>query len=201
LVAREPSHTEVFTAIAEEIGRLLALDEIRLLRLAGDGSAVVGATTGAGDGVIPGGLRIALPEDEAGARGLSLGAPLHVAGRRWGAIAVAATTGEPPPDTEARLGDFTELMAATIANTESRERAQRLAEDQAALRRVATLVAREAAPEEVFVKVCEEAAHVLGASECALVRHELDGTTAALARWGADAPGAAISCPIVAGEL
>ena len=47
-----------------------------------------------------------------------------------------------PADTEARLTQFTELLATAVANAESRAELARLAEEQAALRRVATLVAR-----------------------------------------------------------
>ncbi len=55
-----------------------------------------------------------------------------------------------PTDTEARLASFTELLATAIANAESRTR---LAEEQAALRRVAMLVARGVPPEELFAAV------------------------------------------------
>src|SRR5205085_2231422 len=69
-----------------------------------------------------------------------MGAPITVEGRLWGAM-IAATSEEPlPPDTEMRLGQFTELMAAAIANTEARAEAKRLTEVQSSLRRVATLV-------------------------------------------------------------
>jgi GAF domain-containing protein len=90
----------------------------------------------------------------------------------------------PAPQTESRLGQFTELIATAIANAEARSRAARLAEEQAALRRVATLVAREAPPTQVFEKVAEELATVLGDAECALWRDEGDGTAAAVALWG-----------------
>ena len=50
-----------------------------------------------------------------------VGAPISVEGRLWGIILVAYTHEEPlPPDTEARLAGFTELVATAIANTESR---------------------------------------------------------------------------------
>ena len=49
-----------------------------------------------------------------------------------------------PPDTERRLVEFTELVATAIANAASREELTMLAEEQAALRRVATLVAPRA---------------------------------------------------------
>ena len=55
-----------------------------------------------------------------------------------------------PPDTEARLASFTELVATAVANADSRAAVARLAEEQAALWRVATLVARGVPQEEVF---------------------------------------------------
>jgi len=66
--------------------------------------------------------------------------PSMVEGRLWGVVIV--TAGEPlPVDTGERLEKFTELVATAIANAEAREELQRLADEQAALRRVATLVA------------------------------------------------------------
>ena len=55
-----------------------------------------------------------------------------------------------PPDTESHVAQFTELVATAIANAEARAELQRLAAEQAALRRVATLVAEEAPPADVF---------------------------------------------------
>jgi hypothetical protein len=43
---------------------------------------------------------------------------------------------------ETRIAAFTELIATAIANAESREALAELAQEQAALRRVATLVAQ-----------------------------------------------------------
>ena len=38
-------------------------------------------------------------------------------GRLWGTLTIGTSQDEPlPPDTEARLGEFTELMATAIAN-------------------------------------------------------------------------------------
>jgi signal transduction histidine kinase len=49
------------------------------------------------------------------------GAPIIVEGRLWGELGVASTLEEPlPPDTEARLASFTELVATAIANAQSR---------------------------------------------------------------------------------
>ena len=92
----------------------------------------------------------------------SVGAPISVDGRPWGLILVAYTREEPlPADTEARLAGFTELVATAIANSQARVELRGFAEEQAALRRVATLVARGAAPEEVFTAVLEEVGRLL----------------------------------------
>jgi hypothetical protein len=64
-------------------------------------------------------------------------------------------------ETEARLASFAELLPTAIANAESRVGLTRLAEEQAALRRVATLVARGVPPEELFAAVAEEIVKVL----------------------------------------
>jgi PAS domain S-box-containing protein len=58
-----------------------------------------------------------------------------------------------------------------------------LAREQAALRRVATLVASEAPPERVFEAVSEECARVLGAGAAGVFRYEADGTATAVGRF------------------
>jgi PAS domain S-box-containing protein len=214
LVAREASQAEVFTAIAEEIGQLLNSDEIRMERYEDERASVVVAAWGSLVETLPVGSRRRLDADGATARvfrtgrpariddysrldgptadavralGLRsvVGTPIYVEGRLWGAIN-AGTSGDAPlpPDTEARLSRFTELMATAIANTESRARADRLGDEQAALRRVATIVAKEAPPAEVFAKVAEEVASVLGEAECSVFRAEGDGTATLVAVWG-----------------
>jgi signal transduction histidine kinase len=86
---------------------------------------------------------------------------------------------------ELRLAEFTELVATAIANAESRAGLARLAEEQAALRRVATLVARGAPPEEVFAAVTEEVGRLLSVEYAHLGRYESDGTTMTIvAGWG-----------------
>jgi signal transduction histidine kinase len=105
----------------------------------------------------------------------SLGVPISVEGRPWGLILVAYTRDQLlPADTEARLASFTELVATAIANTESRASVTRLAEEQAALRRVATLVARGVPPVEVFSAVSGEAARLFGA-HAGVLRFEHEG--------------------------
>jgi hypothetical protein len=52
-------------------------------------------------------------------------------------------------------------MATAIANSDARAEIERLAHEQAALRRVATLVARGAETSEVFAAVAREVAKVM----------------------------------------
>jgi signal transduction histidine kinase len=102
-----------------------------------------------------------------------------------GAIVVLSPRREPfPEDTEARLTDFTELVATAIANAESREALALLADEQAALRRVATLVARGTEPATVFRAVCNEAQALLGADRSALLRFHDDRTVTVMAASG-----------------
>jgi GAF domain-containing protein len=214
LVAREASQAEVFTAIAEEIGRLLGTEETRMLRYEDDHSAVVMARWGQFEDLMPVGSRLRLEDESATARVFRTGeparidygsatgpiaqearaaavrcvvaTPILVEGRLWGSMVTGTNQETPlPPETESRLAQFTELMATAIANTESHARADRLADEQAALRRVATLVATESSPTEVFAKVTEELARVLGDVDCSLFRDEGDGTATVVAVWGA----------------
>jgi GAF domain-containing protein len=116
------------------------------------------------------------------------GGPIVVAGRLWGAMIAAALEGDAlPPDSEARLGQFTELIGAAIANAEARVEVARLADEQAALRRVATLVAGQSPAGELFAKASQEVAGVLGPaiSACGIVRFEPDDTATVVGVWSA----------------
>ncbi|HXO53575.1 MAG TPA: GAF domain-containing protein, partial [Mycobacterium sp.] len=120
-----------------------------------------------------------------------VGVPVIVDGRLWGAAIVGSRRLQPmPPDTEARIGDFAELVATAIANAATRSELQAsqdelrmLAEQQAALRRVATLVARGTSPSEVFAAVAEAMACCLHAGNASVNRFDGDTVTVlALAR-------------------
>jgi signal transduction histidine kinase len=114
----------------------------------------------------------------------AVGVPVSVEGRLWGVIVVSSTQEEPlPADTEARLAGFTELVATAIANAQAGVERRGFAEEQAALRRVATLVARAAAPEEVLAAVAEEAGRLLGAHHSWITRYEPDGAARLVATW------------------
>jgi GAF domain-containing protein len=81
-----------------------------------------------------------------------------------GAGAPDGVAGRDPPD-QAQLGQ--------------------LAEEQAALRRVATLVARATPPEAVFAAVAEEVGQLLPVNSATMCRYEYDGTLTFVAHWGA----------------
>jgi signal transduction histidine kinase len=100
-------------------------------------------------------------------------------------MTAASTAVEPlPADTELRLASFTELVATAIANADSRSALARLADEQAALRRVATLVAEGAQPAEVFAAVGREVIGLLDAQTAAIARLEDDGTYTIVASSG-----------------
>src|SRR5689334_24633092 len=117
--------------------------------------------------------------------GMAAGVPVLVSGRVWGAVVVAAgyQRAPLPADTLDRLAAFTELMATAIANSDARTEIERLAGEQAALRRVATLVARGAETEEVFTAVAREVAEVMHLPVAAVQRYEDDDTTTVTAAW------------------
>ena len=110
----------------------------------------------------------------------SIGVPVIADSELWGCIVVAFSGHELQPlpsDTETRLASFTELVATAIANTESRASLALLAEEQAALRRVATLVARGVPPVEIFSAVSDEVTGLFGA-QAGVVRFEQEGPAA-----------------------
>ena len=101
-----------------------------------------------------------------------VGVPIIIDGRVWGMFSATSQIGPLPLDTETRLEGFAQLMWAAIATTDARESLQRLVDEQAALRHVAELVARESPPSTVIDAVVREAARVLEASSAAVIRDE-----------------------------
>ena len=201
LVAHGAPPEQVFAAVAEEAGQLLPVDMVNMCRYEPGHAVTFVATWGA---VVPVGTRQMLGghnlstlvfetgrsaridryADASGPIGATILAagirsavatPIIVEGRLWGVLAAASSLEQPlPPDAEARLASFTELIATAIANAEAREALARLAEEQAALRRVATLVAQGGPPVETFSAVSDEAARLFSA-DAAVLRFEHDG--------------------------
>ena len=108
--------------------------------------------------------------------------PVIVEGRLWGAITIASLDSAFAAGTDRRLADFSALFATAIANTQSREALAALAAEQAALRRVATLAAREVTPVEVLVTITEEAARALRTDAVGMLRFEQDGAATLVAQ-------------------
>ncbi|MDN3021035.1 PAS domain S-box protein [Streptomyces sp. S.PB5] len=131
LVARGAAPSKVFTRVAEEVGALLNTSAA-VLRQEPDGSqTVLGTVLG-----FPERLerttratrrqagRKAIREISRTRRaahvGHAVGAPIVVEDRLWGYVLAASPLDVLPGGTEARLADFTELVAAAIANADSR---------------------------------------------------------------------------------
>jgi len=117
------------------------------------------------------------------------GVPITVEGALWGLICVGATAAElMPPDTEARLQEYTELVEIAIANAESRDRLQLLVDEHAALHRVAALVAQAAPAGEVYSVVSDEASVLLGLPSIEMVRYEAGGAAVVVIGSSGDHP-------------
>jgi signal transduction histidine kinase len=118
-----------------------------------------------------------------------VGAPITVEGRLWGVMIAMSRAGKSlSPTTEARLAGFTELAATAIANAQARVALRGFADEQAALRRVAMLVARGALPEEVLAAVAAEAGQLLSADVTGLARYDPDGISTAVGGWSSGSP-------------
>src|SRR4051812_13440043 len=213
LVAEDAPASELFDAVAREVGTLLGGDFAGLARFE-DGFAVgLGAWAAAGEHPpfpprwrteegdpataiehapaptrwndwtnVPG--PIAAFFREIGVRS-SVGTPIVVEGRLWGALALHSKRSDPfPPETEARMQEFTDLVGTAIANAQARGDLSELAQEQAALRRVATLVAQGTSPEQVFGAVAEEVAELLACPSSAVIRFEEEGMATVLASLG-----------------
>ena len=214
LVARGVPPDEVFAAVTVEVVRLLPVDFARMGRYESDGTVTTVAASGRTDDHFPVGRRLApgwknigrmvaqtgrsarvdsvadasalggVTAQQTGVRS-AVGTPIIAEGRLWGVMAAGSTLEQLlPADTEVRLTSFTELVATAVANAESRAALARLAAEQAALRRVATLVARGVSPEEVFAAVAEEVGQLLPVDSASMCRYESDRTLTFVAQWG-----------------
>jgi GAF domain-containing protein len=212
LVAQGPPPEDVFAAVVDEVMQLFPVDYAGLARYEPDDMVTTVAARGtthfpAGRSIGLGGnntptlvfetgrpVRIDDYADASGPMGdrarergvrSSVAVPIIVEGYLWGTIGAGSMAEQPlPPHTEARLADFTEMVATAIANAESRAGLARLAHEHAALRRVATLVARGTAPEEVFAAVVDEVGQLLGVQLANLARFGSDESVTFLATWG-----------------
>jgi PAS domain S-box-containing protein len=212
LVAAGAAPERVFAAVVEEVSNLLGLERIELVRYNGDATGSVIAASG--EHPFPAGStwslddpsvmatvartrraariddystlngEIARTARDAGFQS-AIGAPMTVEGRLWGVIIAISTDPEPIPErSKARLGQFTDLVATAVANAEARHALERVAAEQAALRRVATLVADGTEPDQLFAAVADEVRELFGAKISTIVRFQDDGTVVAVGAGG-----------------
>jgi PAS domain S-box-containing protein len=88
-----------------------------------------------------------------------------------------------PNDVEMRLAASTELVATATGSAQPRDDLHRLLDEQSALRRVATLVARGAEARDVFDAVCVETGRLIGATSVNVDRFTADRLNVTLAGW------------------
>ena len=106
----------------------------------------------------------------------SIAVPIFVDDVLWGSATIVSDRAEPlPPSTEARLSDFAALASTAISSAQRREEVRRLAEEQSAIRRMATVVAQQPPLAEVYAQVCSELLALLQADDARVVRFEADG--------------------------
>lgn len=119
----------------------------------------------------------------------SAAAPILAEDRLWGVL-VAAGRGALPPRIEEKLARFAELAGTAIASSQARADVQALADEQAALLRVAELVARGGPSDAVFEAVAAEAQQLLDGQPMTLVRFEPDAALTVISRSdGPTSPG------------
>jgi signal transduction histidine kinase len=221
LIARGVPPAEVFSAVAEEVVRLLDAEAIAIARGEPNRTMAIVASGGTARDELPVGTVLELDSDTAMATVLRTGrstrvddystsagpvaqrarrlrircavaVPIIVEGALWGSISAATSRAQFPADAEQRLEKFTELVATAIANAESREALARLADEQAALRRVATLVAQGTPPANVFSALSEEVNRLVDAQATTIGRLEPDGKVTVVAITGAVADTSAL---------
>ena len=213
LVAQGAEPTAVFDAVCEVTGRLVGAASVNLAQFTPDEMNLTRAGWSERGTHVPPGTRLPLDGEsinalirqshaparvdsyagrsgrlaarlrELGIRS-EVGAPVVVDGEVWGALIAGTDQAGPlPPGTEGRVAGFADLVATAIANADAHEELKLLADEQAALRRVATLVAGGAEPRTIFDAVCEETGQLIGAAIVNLTQFNPDGTNVPLAGW------------------
>jgi signal transduction histidine kinase len=216
LVAREASPDELFTRVTEEVGRLLGVEVATMHVFPGDGTFTTVAAWHATGRMPPLGPRGRLDPATVTGRVMETGTsarvhryidlhdesgrphrvlhsavsgPIVVEGRLWGALTAGNRASTPAPDdAETRISAFTELVASAVSNAEARRDLRRVVDEQAALRRVATLVAHGVQPSELFGAVSAELANVFRTEFAAVGRFDRAVSAIDVVGLGTDGP-------------
>jgi PAS domain S-box-containing protein len=148
LVARGVPAAEVFSAVAEEVERLLNAQATTIGRLEPDGTMAIVASSGTARDELPAGSHLKPDSNVVKTRVVradgstragdgyasallvrrvqrlgihcTVAAPIIVEGSLWGAIAAGTEREQFPAEAQQRMAQFTELAATAIANAESR---------------------------------------------------------------------------------
>ena len=150
-VAAETDPGHAFAVVTREVAGLLRAQSAAMVRFAGTAASAVGAWNEPGARGVPLGTTLPLDGDTVASRifrtGLparvdsyeavggriatelrrvgfhaSVGAPVFLGGRLWGAMIVMSVEPTPfPPGAEQRIADFAELAGQALANAEARE--------------------------------------------------------------------------------
>ena len=192
---------DVFTAVVRSASAVLNGQPITLMRFVDDTVADVLAFSGAG--IPASGERLVIDPDsvtalvqrtgrsaridnyrttpgnhfakEIAKLQASAGVPIAVDGQLWGMLAASSRDGPLPADIESRLTQFAGTVATAIAGAQARAELRSLADEQAALRRVAELIARGAEKSQIYRAVTSEAASIIR-EETTLIRFDDAGS-------------------------
>ena len=200
LVAQGASPDDVFAAVADEVSRLVGVPAVTVGRFEPDRTITVLAAPSAPgfevgrrwrlDGASVSATildtgRPARGDYHAQPVGGDLGAVARATGMRsvvavpvildgavWGVISAVTSDPEPlPADTEARLEEFTQLVAVAISYAESQARLRQLHGERAAVRRVARIVTEGLPVGQLLEAVVREVVKLLEVPGGALLRY------------------------------
>jgi GAF domain-containing protein len=115
----------------------------------------------------------------------SLTSPVVVDGVRWGALCVRPQRNS-RADAQECADDFAGLVSVAVADASARTALRRLTGEQAASRRVATLVAEGSSPSDLFAAVARAVAEAIDVDAISVERIDADRSTTVIASL--DAP-------------
>jgi signal transduction histidine kinase len=114
--------------------------------------------------------------------------PVRRAAAMAGRLAGGDLSVRMPETGTAEVGDLERAFNTMAGSLEAgRDELLQVADEQAALRRVATLVAQASSPTEVFETVTREIGLLFGADLARMERYEPDGTVTGVAAWSTEA--------------
>lgn len=217
LTAHEASAEKVLEAVAAEASMLAGVDFTTLLRYEPDGSTVMVALDGApegitvgmrapgtGDGAVQRVWRTGRPasiDNLAEMSGVwpqlahrygfkaSVAVPIVIHGRLWGALVTLGRREPFPRSIVGHVSNFADLAGAAVAAADARGELTLLADEQAAVRRVAELVARDTSLDQIFDAVAVETSSLLGNLDSSLLRYDDDRCVVVASCNGPERPG------------